>query len=662
MIHTRIILFLSLSTVLLLTIATATAATAAENNHVPTATGTPWQRLDAALRLTNENPAAAQRAIENLLSEHPTLDAAHYDLGCLKLATDPVGAARHFAQASASENATLAAKARFNLALALADQGRLQQAAEAAQKAFDSKPDDPDYILLRDELRRRWLIAEDEKRRQAEEAARKLRLTTKQLPPARHNKSYRSIITATGGSPPYSFATTDLPPGLSMDAQGSITGTPDYPENKNTVKEMTINVIDDSSTAIQGTVRIPLWPAIHLPDQALPEAIIGFPYSAPIVAHGLINPTWAVTPLPAGLRLERQAGKAIITGTPERIGTHTLLATVKDSDSATASATLGLIVSDSFAPAETRLHPATAWARYEFINSIRGAPAEYSWSGAAGGLRIDNQGKVTGIPEEAGLLELPITITRKRSDVEDSRSFTLHVPVNTPPIINESDTISLKTNQPIQRQLNVLDGTPPYTWSITDNTLPDGLQLTPNGQIIGVVADSGSVDVSFHVHDHWKAQTQETITLEFTTPEEDNSQNQQQEDQQQANNQQQNDSDKQNSDSSQNSDSQEPPKDQQQQQNQQSQANNQKNQQDPNGQEQNQDDTQGDSQQPPQTADSDQQGNEESQRSDEPLQARDAGEAAAEQFLNALPDERDNLRRYQLLRSTDAPKSGQQPW
>jgi len=56
-------------------------------------------------------------------------------------------------------------------------------------------------------------------------------------------------------------------------------------------------------------------------------------------------------------------------------------------------------------------------------------------------------------------------------------------------------------NQPSHFQFEVIGGTPPYTFSIYDGTLPDGLKLLSNGKIVGKPTQLADTTVFFQLTD-----------------------------------------------------------------------------------------------------------------------------------------------------------------
>lgn len=66
---------------------------------------------------------------------------------------------------------------------------------------------------------------------------------------------------------------------------------------------------------------------------------------------------------------------------------------------------------------------------------------------------------------------------------------------------------------PAQVDLQVSGGTPPYTFDITEGTLPRGLQLSQTGSISGKAARQADTKISVRVKDYTGATLTETLAV-----------------------------------------------------------------------------------------------------------------------------------------------------
>jgi|GEM_PF-2910885 hypothetical protein len=482
----------------------------------------PWESLDRAAR--DGDKASARATLEALLIEQPTFYAGHFNLGTLEMDSDPEAAATHLDIASASPQVALAADAAHNLALVRWKQGRLEDAVEAAQRACALRSEDADEQKLLRELRRALIVRADQARRTAEEEARKLHLAVHRLPDAHAREPYDVHIPAAGGHGAYRFSlgaaavskppagaaappSSPLPRGLELDSDGRLHGTPVAAGRY----DLLVALVDADNHPISDTITLMVLPAPAILTSHLPEAVRSSPYHAELACEGLQAPRWSITGLPPGLTLSQQnGGTAVISGVAREKGTVTLHLSAADQQRH-AERDLELSVTDLFAPTQAVLPPATAWALYEDRLSVLGPPQTYRWAASPQhGLTIAADGAVTGTPDQAG--QQPLTATIQAEDGR-SRTVTVTVPVNPPPVIEESHPIALTVGQPVERPLSIAGGTSPFHWSIADGVLPKGLRLDGDGSLRGACTVAGSAEVTIAVADRWQAATQQKITV-----------------------------------------------------------------------------------------------------------------------------------------------------
>ncbi len=632
--------------------------------HAPVQAADPWAFFN---NIDTTDTATAKVRLEALLLEHPGFYPAHFNLGTVLMSSDRDTAASHLETATASPSITLQHDAWYNLALARFGQGRLEDAMAAATKALTLQPKNDETTKLRDELRRIALVRANEARLQAEAEAKKLKLVSTTLPDGHVGEKYDQRLQARGGAgnfrfalgapptptpaapttaagtaPPAPVAVTTPPPavalpaGMTLDADGRLHGLPQTAGRH----DLPIVVNDSTDTNVHGVVTWVIQPAPAIITTTLPEAIVGSPYEAAISSVGLHNPKWTVTGLPPGLKAAVEPGPQVrISGIPTTPGTVTLTVRADDGERH-ANGTLPLTASDTFAPDVAVLPPATAWAAYAHQLGVRGTPQAYRWTSVgAGGITCKENGQVTGTPEQAGNIELPVTIHAAAADGR-SRNHLVTIPVNPPPVIDEATPIALHTKQAINRPLKVTGGTPPYTWTVHQGLMPPGLRLDPDGVVRGAASEIGDVKLTVALEDRWQARTQSEITFSITKRPDDEQKDdkkkeedkQEQKDQQKQDKQEQN-KDQQQADNNKPQDQQkDPSKDQQKQQDQQQKDQAQQNQPD---------------QQQKGASDKEQQAEQKAEQAAQRAQV--LNQAAADRWLDNLPKEDRDVLRYQLL-------------
>ena len=215
--------------------------------------------------------------------------------------------------------------------------------------------------------------------------------------------NYSTTLAAAGGVTPYTWtlASGNLPPGLSLNSAGVISGKP----TASGASIFTVQVADSGGTN-QQTAVAQLTIAINviaITTTTLPNATVNTPYSAPLAAIGGVTPySWTISgTLPSGLTLN-SAG--VISGTPTSTGSATFTVHVADSETppATSSAQLTLTVNGGGGSAGMQ-------GNYAFY--LNGFNSGGAWT-LAGSFLADGNGNITsGIVDTNSVAVTPLTTT-----------------------------------------------------------------------------------------------------------------------------------------------------------------------------------------------------------------------------------------------------------
>ncbi len=170
--------------------------------------------------------------------------------------------------------------------------------------------------------------------------AAKLLVTTNSLPDGLVGTAYSASLTASGGTPGYTWSQTSggaMPSGVSLGTSGVFNGTPTVP---GTFGPYVFEVTDSaglvaSSVSMSITVKSS---TLSVTTTSLPQGTLNAAYSFSLTASGGAAPfTWAVTSggaLPPGLAI---SSGGVISGTPTTAGAFgPYVFTVRDSSNATA--------------------------------------------------------------------------------------------------------------------------------------------------------------------------------------------------------------------------------------------------------------------------------------------------------------------------------------
>jgi hypothetical protein len=175
---------------------------------------------------------------------------------------------------------------------------------------------------------------------------------------------YTSVVSVTGGTGPYTFTATGLPPGLTLSTTGTLSGTPTtagtYP--------VTVTATDLNGGTVSGSFSITIAQKLVVTATAIPNAVVGTAISAvQLTATGGTPPyQWQSATLPAGLSL---AVNGTLSGTPTAAGSFTFTVYAVDSNGVLASGTEQLTVGlpATAAATITGLPPSTAPATQQSV-------------------------------------------------------------------------------------------------------------------------------------------------------------------------------------------------------------------------------------------------------------------------------------------------------
>ena len=236
---------------------------------------------------------------------------------------------------------------------------------------------------------------------------------------------------------------------------------------------------------------------------ALPVATAGTSYSAKLAASGGIAPyTWSVTSgaLPAGLTLVPTTG--LIAGIPAAGSTASFTVQVSDSENPSASAssaTLAITVNTAPLMINTASLPAaTADVSYSAKLAVAGGIKPYTWSVTNGalpaGLSLNPAtGAISGKPTAPGTAIFRVNVSdAENPSVSASQGLNITVTVAPLAITTVSVLPGLTSGMPYSVKLAADGGLTPYTWSITQGSLPAGLKLHAATGVISGTPTSGS--------------------------------------------------------------------------------------------------------------------------------------------------------------------------
>jgi|GEM_PF-6676135 len=288
---------------------------------------------------------------------------------------------------------------------------------------------------------------------------RKPTITTTALPAGKDGTPYLQALQATGDADiTWSLALGTLPTGLSLSANGEISGTPTQPGTYSFAVKAENNVGDHTVTL--SIVVDPTPPVVTT--STLPNGLMDTAYSQTLVATGTAPITWTVDSgaLPAGLSLST-AG--VISGTPTVSGTYNVTVKANNAGGSVTKAYALLIVRPVTI---TTLTMPNATADKEYSQQLAATgDGPITWTLNNGtlpiGLTLSPQGLISGTPIATGTFQFTVAAANAASRELQSLSVVVDA---VPPLISGPGSQTLAVGYAAaQSAVFTLSGTAPIT-------------------------------------------------------------------------------------------------------------------------------------------------------------------------------------------------------
>jgi hypothetical protein len=349
-------------------------------------------------------------------------------------------------------------------------------------------------------------------------------LTLPTLSVAYSGSNYSQQLTASGGSGSgYTWsvgssagavrahinAQLGLPPGINLSPSGLLSGKP----TATGTWQFTLNVTDDANNtaSMDGTMTVSA--GITIGSLTLPKGYQGTAYpGTTFTATGGSGAgyswTWVAangSSIPAGLTL---SSAGAISGTPSGSGNFSVVITVADSASNTASQTFPLVVEATLAiSTSSPLKPGSINTAYSTTLAATGGSGTYTgWMVTQGAdqlaplnLSLSNAGTLSGTPTVAG----SATFTAQVTDSEGhTATASLTVNVYSALTISTTTLPSGSVGTAYSQTLSAGGGTGSgFTWSVTGNLATYGLALSAAGVVSGTPTTAGTASFTPTVTD-----------------------------------------------------------------------------------------------------------------------------------------------------------------
>lgn len=323
-----------------------------------------------------------------------------------------------------------------------------------------------------------------------------LLFTPATLPGGTKGEPYSQIISVSGGQAPYFYNVSSgtLPPGLSLSTAGLLSGTPTTPGSYT----VSISARDANFCASVRTYRISIaCPTITINPPGILTARVGMPYSWGFNATGGTAPySFALTAgsLPEGLSITGTS----ITGTATTAGSHPITLRATDANGCVGERQYTLTVScPTITISPTSLPGGTVGTAYSQTITATGGNAPYAFSLSSGtlpaGLMLSAGGTISGTPTASGTSTFNLQVTDAFGCIMQ-RTMAIVISNIACPTITVNPTVLSKggLGAPYNQTITATGGTAPYSFALSNGSLPSGLTLAATGELTGTPTATGT--------------------------------------------------------------------------------------------------------------------------------------------------------------------------
>ncbi|MBY0507460.1 MAG: putative Ig domain-containing protein [Bryobacteraceae bacterium] len=350
--------------------------------------------------------------------------------------------------------------------------------------------------------------------------AASLTISTISLAGASSNLPYSQTLTAIGGAPPYTFdiLAGNVPPGLSLATNGTLSGTPTTSGTYN----FFVRVTDASGLTAQASYSVVVaGTGLRVIISSLPTGILNQIYSGALLAQGGTAPyqfNLLSGSLPAGLTLSSSGS---ITGSPTATGVFPVIIRLTDSvGQATQSDVLINVNSGTLTITNTLFPDGFVNTPYVVNLASSGGTSIVAYTLLSGtvppGLSLSSAGGLSGTPTLAGTYAFVVRVI-------DNTGTTAQLPISiriqsSALLITQLGLANGQVGQAYSSTVSAENAIAPFSFSLSGGTLPPGLGLSSNGNVSGTPTAGGLFQSIFRVTDSRGATANLTLPIFIAAP------------------------------------------------------------------------------------------------------------------------------------------------
>lgn len=333
----------------------------------------------------------------------------------------------------------------------------------------------------------------------------RLAISTSSLPSGLITREYDQNLQLFGGASPYTWSVEaggSIPPGLTLESSGRLHGTPTTPGSFS----FTVQLKDSSAQAATKAYTVAVYDGpLVTTNPSLPIYISGQSYSLTFQATAGVPPyVWDSPPLnpygspnnlPTGFTL---TSDGVFSGSNNNYGFWGFFVRVTDSLGRTDVFNCALIMVQPLSLPSRTLPGGNVGIQYSQQLSWIGGFGPYSWGLASGsgpippGIALQPFGYLIGTPTTPGNYDFTVELSDSINEVV-TQSYSILIKNDVIIVGLWSFPYGIVSRSYLSPALTAVGGTPPYTWSATNGTLPPGLITDgTSGQISGTPTLDGT--------------------------------------------------------------------------------------------------------------------------------------------------------------------------